>query len=153
MTITKKIALIIKEALQIEEEVEISVPSEKNFGNFSTNLALKLAKELKKNPMELARELAEKIKVGNADIFLKIEVREPGFINFWATKDFLAKQVLVGYKNKNNFGKSDLGKKQAVIVEYSSPNIAKPMHVGHLRSTIIGDAIANIHEFLPLCGS
>jgi arginyl-tRNA synthetase len=81
-------------------------------------------------------------------VFLKIEAKEPGFINFWVTNDFLAKQVLIGYKNKNNFGKSGVGKKQTVIVEYSSPNIAKPMHVGHIRSTIIGDAIANVHQFL-----
>ncbi len=148
MTTTENIALRIKEALRIKDGVEVSVPNEKNFGHYSTNLALKLAKELKKNPMDLARKLAEEIRMGNPDVFLKIEAKEPGFINFWVTNGFLAKQVLIGYKNKNNFGKSGVGKKQTVIVEYSSPNIAKPMHVGHIRSTIIGDAIANVHQFL-----
>lgn len=138
---------IIESAIK-EKGVEVMIPDRENFGHYSTNLAMKLAKLEKKNPMDSARELAGKISARvPKGVFLKIEAVTPGFINFWLSKEFLQKE-LTRISESKSFGKTNLGKGKKVIFEYSDPNIAKRMHVGHLRATIIGDALSNIYEFL-----
>jgi len=142
------------------EHAEIFVPEKENFGHFTTNVAMRLAsapkgrdlasggKDIKKPPLELAKELAAKIAdVAPKGFFEKVEAAPPGFVNFWLTKGTLQKEFskIAGEKD---FGKSNVGGKRTVIVEYSQPNIGKMMHVGHLRTTIIGDALANIFEYL-----
>lgn len=128
------------------EEIEILVPENEKFGHYSTNLALKLAKEKKQNPMETAKRLAEKIYGTATGFFEKVEAVNPGFINFHISEKVLSQEISSILKLKEKYG---AGKKKdkTIIVEYSSPNIAKPMSVGHLRSTIIGQAIANLLEF------
>lgn len=144
----ERVGKIIESVLK-ERGVEAMIPDQENFGHYSTNLAMKMAKKIGKNPVELARELAEKIFTkAPKGMFAKIESAPPGFINFWLSEGFLQKELGVVLKSKN-FGKLNLGKNKKVIFEYSDPNIAKRMHVGHLRATIIGDALANIYEF---CG-
>lgn len=143
----KKLESILKKA--IGAGVELSVPENANFGHYSVSAALKLAKAKKENPMDLAAELAAKIEKGAPrNFFEKIEVAAPGFINLWLSKDVIRQELVSISKQKEKYGRSDIGKNKKVIIEYSSPNIAKPMHVGHLRSAVIGDALANIHEFL-----
>jgi arginyl-tRNA synthetase len=140
---------LIQKALKIDLEPSLDVPSLKEFGHYSTNIAMRLAKEEKKNPFELATEFAKKIEAADKGAMLEKAVAvKPGFINLWLSKAFLQKQLTVIAKNKKAIGSEKLGKGKKVIVEYCGPNIAKPMHVGHMRSTIIGAAIANIHETL-----
>ncbi|TSC82866.1 MAG: arginyl-tRNA ligase ArgS [Parcubacteria group bacterium Gr01-1014_20] len=130
------------------DQFEILVPERDSFGHYSTNVAMRMAKQSGRNPVELARELIVRISAGAPrGVFLKIEAAAPGFINFWLTKEFLQKEGFRALGNKS-FGKTNLGRGKKVIFEYSDPNIAKRMHVGHLRATIIGDALANIYEFL-----
>ncbi|MEK9180224.1 MAG: arginine--tRNA ligase [Patescibacteria group bacterium] len=143
-----------EEILKILEKAGISgaevfMPEHESQGHYSTNVALRLAKQEKKNPLDLARELAEKIKKSApAGFFEKVEAAPPGFINFWISPITIQDEFARVLKNLEDFGKSDIGKGKTVIVEYSQPNIAKKMHVGHLRTTIIGAALADILENL-----
>ena len=142
----KKLETILKRA--IGGVVDISVPENEQFGHYSTNAAMKLAKLKRENPMDLAAELVAKIeKSAPKNFFERIEIVAPGFINVWISKDILREELVLISKQKEKYGRSGVGKNNKVIMEYSAPNVAKPMHVGHLRSTIIGDALANIYEF------
>src|SRR6266540_3324586 len=114
-------------------------------GDYSVNLAFAIAKKEGKNPLDIARELAKIF--SESEYFEKVEVAPPGFVNFFLKMEFLQEQLEEIYQDVN-YGLDDLGKDKKVNVEYSAPNIAKPMHVGHLRSTIIGDALANVYQAL-----
>lgn len=130
-------------------DVKVTVPEFSAQGHFSTNVAFLLAEKNKTSPIGAAENLKQKLlKNPKAKVFSKIEVANPGYINFWFTPEYIQNEFLKIAKAKDKYGQSNLGKGKKAIVEYSSPNIAKVMHVGHLRSTVIGDAIANIHEFL-----
>jgi len=132
-----------------EGEAQVVQSSQESFGHYQCNSCLKIGKFLKKNP----REVAESLKAfllknpASSDLVSKIEVAGPGFINITLATQSLEKQVNVVLKDPF-LGVQRPSSKQRVIVEFSSPNVAKELHVGHLRSTIIGDAIARVFEFL-----
>jgi arginyl-tRNA synthetase len=128
------------------EKFEIEYPKNKNFGDYSTNLALILAKILKKDPMEIGEEIKNQILKSKVNFFEKIEVAKPGFINFFLKKEFLQKKVLEILKEKENFGKLKIGKNQKVQVEFISANPTGPLHVGHGRSAFFGDLLAKVLE-------
>ena len=113
--------------------------------------------ELRKLPSEWAEEIAATInsqlpacRQGRSTInYLdSVEVAPPGFINFWLSKKFLLDPAVQSIKQKQKYGSSEVGKGKTVIIDYSSPNIARPFGIGHLRSTIIGQALYNIYQFL-----
>ncbi len=112
--------------------------------DFQSNVALPLAGQLHRAPREIAAELARALQV--ADMCLPPEVSGPGFINLTLRDDWIAGQV-TGMLDDDRLGADRAENPQTVVVEYSSPNIAKEMHVGHLRTTIVGDAIARIMDF------
>jgi arginyl-tRNA synthetase len=114
-------------------------------GDFQTNAALVYGKQTKANPGDLARQLAEGIDLeGVAE---KPEIAGPGFLNFRLKPEYLARQV-AERSSDERLGISTISAPETVVIDYSSPNIAKEMHVGHLRSTILGDALARIYCFL-----
>ena len=124
--------------------VEVSVATNEKFGDFQTNFAMMNSKLIGNNPRAIAQGIVDNF-VEN-DVIEKLEVAGPGFINIFLKNSYLGD--LVKKSREEAYDYSFLNRKGDVLIDFSSPNIAKRMHIGHLRSTIIGDAIARIYRFL-----
>ncbi len=138
----------IVKAVQLDSEEimqYIEIPPNKEMGDYAFP-CFKLAKILKKSPQIIAQELREKIEID--ENIEKIEI-QGGYLNFFVNKLILTKVVLEEIEEKKEqYGANNIGEGKNVLVEYSSPNIAKPFHIGHLRNTVIGSALYNIYKFL-----
>jgi arginyl-tRNA synthetase len=128
------------------------ITSKGDYGDYQCNVALPLAKTLKMKPKELAEKLILAIQANTAmsKLIRSMDVSGPGFINIHLSDDYMRQKLATMLQNSDRLGIQPLSeeKKQRVIVDFSSPNIAKEMHVGHLRSTIIGDSLSRVLEFL-----
>ncbi len=124
---------------------EITQSTQEQFGHYQLNSAMKLAKVLQQSPQNIAKALISKILELN--YVKKAEVAGPGFINITLSKEYLAERLNQAFKDPR-IGIPNIGINRRVIVDFSSPNVAKELHVGHLRSTIIGDSLARLLEFL-----
>lgn len=146
-----KIKILIKEALKnlgIKEDVDFDIfhPENLEHGDYSTNVALACSKNLRKNPKEFADKIVEIINKKSPKEVEKIEVKN-GFINFYLSKSFFAKNLEEILKQKENFGKNNLLSDRKIMVEYTQPNPFKPFHIGHLMSNTIGESISRLVEF------
>ena len=143
--ISKQISNIIKiDENQLENYIEI--PKDANNGDYAFP-CFKLAKELKKSPQLIADDIKQKIKL-DENIIEKVEV-VGGYLNFYINKSKLIEEVLKEInEKKEEYGSSKEGNGKNIIVEYSSPNIAKEFHIGHLRTTLIGAALYNTYKYL-----
>ena len=125
--------------------IQIERTRDKRHGDFASNVAMLLAKPAGKKPRDLAEALIAALPTDSA--VAKTEIAGPGFINFFVAEDFLGKQLQAALADER-LGVAARSTPQTVVVDYSGPNLAKEMHVGHLRSTIIGDAVVRTLEFL-----
>jgi arginyl-tRNA synthetase len=115
------------------------------FADFQANVALPLAKKLGRKPRDIAAEIVERLDI--ADMCEKVEISGPGFINLTLRNEWIAGRAQVMHGDER-LSVEPTATPQTSVVEYSSPNVAKEMHVGHLRTTIVGDAVARVVEFL-----
>ena len=144
----KTIAKAIAEVVNIDEkelETYIEIPKDANNGDYAFP-CFKLAKELKKAPPMIANDIKNNIKI-DEEIIEKVEVAG-GYLNFYIQQSLIVKDVLEEIANYDEYGKSEIGKGKNIIVEYSAPNIAKPFHIGHLRTTLIGNSLYRIYKYL-----
>lgn len=126
-------------------EVEVTQSSNEKFGHYQCNSAMKLARPLQINPRMIAQKIVDEFQ--NEGEFSSITIAGPGFINVTVDAPYLSRMLQKIFEDPH-LGASLPPKAQRVVIDFSSPNVAKEMHVGHLRSTIIGDSLARLFEFL-----
>ena len=152
MSIKKELQEIIKASLDSnnidfeESKIVIETPKEESHGDYSTNIAMMLTKILKKNPMDIANQIKEGI---NSPIVDKIEIANPGFINFYLNKKRLFSELNKIINEDKNYGKSTIGNNKKIDIEYVSANPTGTLHIGHGRGATYGDNLARIMSY---CG-
>lgn len=128
------------------DDIGIEIPKEKSHGDYSTNTAMRLTKQLKKNPKEIAQQLMEAMDMKQASI-QRCEIAGPGFINFFMETTSLANVILTVIEQAENYGRSDAGKGLKVNVEYVSANPTGDLHPGHARGAAMGDSVTRLMAF------
>jgi len=145
-TIRQKVSEVISKVYDSEIEFEIEIPPKKEFGDLSTNAAMKLAKTLKKNPREIAQEIVKSLDEDPS--FDRIEIMGPGFINFFLSNELLRGVVKTVLERKDEYGRENTGNGVKIQFEYGSANPTGPFTVGHGRQIIIGDVLSEVFKEL-----
>jgi len=128
-------------------EIEAEYPQSKNYGDYSTNIAMRITKLAKKKPIEIANLITKSLNQLITELpFSKVEIAEPGFINFFISEEYLQKQVSEILKEKEKFGSLKIGKNKKVQVEFISANPTGPLTVGNARGGPFGDVLANVFK-------
>src|SRR3989344_3643544 len=128
------------------ERVVLEHPANSEHGDYSTNIALVLAKKLNKDPREVAEEILSKVKSQKSKVFDSVQVAGPGFINFFLSHNYLMGEMGEVQKKKEKYGTSVSSKGKKVMVEFTDPNPFKEFHIGHLYSNIVGESLSRVFE-------
>ncbi len=126
------------------KNISIEHPEDMSHGDYSCNVALVYAKELKTNPKKLAQDIVDVIKKDLPEQVLNVEIAGPGFINFYLKTSYFTKEII---NIDKDFGKNDFYKGKEIMVEYTDPNPFKVFHIGHLMTNAIGESISRLIEF------
>lgn len=138
------------------ETVSVERPDKEGFGDYSTNVAMVIAKQEHKNPMVIAKQMVDELNSYDITfpddsltypVFEKIEAVKPGFINFHLSPSFLKFNMSKVMGENDSYGHSESGKNKNIIVEFSQPNPNKPMHIGHARNNFLGSSLSEIFKF------
>jgi len=150
MEIKKEVARILKKVLDLKEDEILKLieePPDPSLGDLAFP-CFSLAKELKKSPGEVSKEIAQKIKIPRDSLIKKVEVAGP-YLNFFLDNEKFAGYVINNIKKLGErFGHSGIGKGKKVMVEYPAPNTNKPLHLGHMRNMAIGESVSRLFEML-----
>jgi len=130
-------------------DIEVGMPKRKEFGDFSVNTAMLIANKLGKKPREVAELIIENLPPEKDELFNKIEIAGPGFINFYVKEESIVNKLLEIETGGEKFGTSNIGKGEKVLVEFVSANPTGFLHMGHSRNAVVGDTVARI---LSACG-
>ena len=147
MSIKRRLQNIIKNSLPIDMDLDkiiIDIPKDKVNGDYSTNVAFLLTKELKSSPMNIASAIKDKI---NDSMIDRVEVANPGFINFYLSREFLLSNINVILESGKNYGSSNYGNNEKINIEYVSANPTGTLHIGHGRGAVYGDCLSHIMSF------
>ena len=139
-----KLEKIINSLYNIEDSVEVTIPNNSEFGDFSTNIALKLAKKLGKSPATIAEEIIANIKLSTIK---NSEIKMPGFINFFVDNSYLYDNIFTVLRENENYGRSNIGKGKNYNIEFVSANPTGILHLGNARGGAYGDNLARILKF------
>jgi arginyl-tRNA synthetase len=147
--IQDQVARAIRNILGTNTEVTFNIPPKREFGDFSTAVCLAQARVQKRQPMEIANELAAQLSKSRLPYISKILVTPPGYLNFTIDHPRYVKAVIEHvWRNGEQYGRSNVGRGRKVLVEHTNVNPNKAMHIGHLRNAIIGDSVVRILERL-----
>jgi len=127
-------------------EIQTEHAEEKAHGDYSTNVALKIGKIIKKDPMEIAEKIGKELRAESKALLEKVEAVPPGFINFFLSKEYLQKEIKEILKKGENFGQLNIGKNLKTNIEFISANPTGLLHLGNGRGAFFGDCLANVLE-------
>ena len=147
--IKKYLSEIVTDALaklNVQSNIIIEKSSNTNFGDYSTNIALSLSKQLKNNPLKIAEDIGNLLKI-DKNIITEYSVTKPGFLNFFVSNTYYQKTVNEIISSSKPYGMTEIGKNKTANVEFVSANPTGPLTVGHGRQAVLGDTIANILEW------
>jgi arginyl-tRNA synthetase len=154
----KEIKKLIQKLVETDVDFVVEHPADLSHGDYSTNIAMVLAKKLEKNPRELAEDIVKKIesKISSDqsnqieepfDLIDRVEIAGPGFINFYLKSEFFVREIQKIIHLENNFGRNKRLEGKTIFMDYTDPNPFKQFHIGHLMSNAIGESIARIFEW------
>jgi arginyl-tRNA synthetase len=145
--IRQSINTVLRSAQLGEVDFNIEYPADLKFGDYSSNVAMVLAKNLEKNPRDLAQVIVNDLNRTLSPEIEKVEMAGPGFINFYLKKEIIFSKISEVFLTGNHYGRSKKLSGQKIIIEYTDPNPFKQFHIGHLMANAIGEAISRILEW------